>query len=220
MNCSCCGSDNINDLDNTFNSKRAQKEARRYMRKGLDKRSQKLIAYLDSHLRGVTSALDIGCGAGGVHHELLRRHLVSEVVGVDASSGYLAAAEANAKELGLADAVSYHREDFALSADQFMPADVVTMDRVICCYPHLQQLLGQAAEHSKQYLAISFPADQRWLRWPFRLADGLLTLIGSGYHPFLHPLPQILAVTQEAGLTLVHSDNHYIWRIMVFQRQA
>jgi predicted TPR repeat methyltransferase len=109
---------------------------------------------------------------------LLRRHLVSEVVGVDASSGYLAAAEANAKELGLADAVSYHREDFALSADQFMPADVVTMDRVICCYPHLQQLLRQAAEHTKQYLAISFPADQlvaslafsprRWTPHPHR----------------------------------------------------
>ena len=58
------------------------------------------------------------------------------------------------------------------------------------------------------------------MSWAFRLVDGVLTLTGSGYHPFLHPLPQVLAVTEEAGLTLVHRDSHYMWRIMVFQRQG
>ena len=219
MNCSCCGPENINDLDNTFTKKRAQKDARRYLKKGLARRSQKLVAHVEGRLPPDATMLEIGCGAGGLHHELLRRQVVGEAVGVDASSAYLAAAQENADQLGLSDAVTYCQRDFAQFADEFMPVDLVVMDRVICCYPHLQQLLGQAAERSKRFLAISFPVDEWWVRWPVRVVDALLTLTGSGYHPFVHPLSDIVTVAKHAGLKPVHRDHHYwFWRIMVFER--
>lgn len=219
MNCSCCGPENINDLDNTFTTKRAQKEARGYLKKGLARRSQKLVAHVEGRLPPDATMLEIGCGAGGLHHELLRRDVVREAVGVDASSGYLAAARENAQKLGLSEAVTYHQRDFAQFAHEFMPADLVVMDRVICCYPHLEQLLGQAAQHSKRFLAISFPFHEWWMRWPFKVIDTMLTLTGSQYHPYLHPLSGIVAVAKEAGLKPVHRDrHHFLWRIMVFER--
>src|SRR5215510_13726819 len=107
MTCPCCSPRNINDLDNTFDAANARKDARRYLKKGLDKRTRKLIAYLLAHCREPVGVLDIGCGAGGAHQELLRQGIADRAVGVDASSAYLAAAKTNVAQLNLSDRVVY-----------------------------------------------------------------------------------------------------------------
>lgn len=219
MNCSCCPPENINDLENTFNAKRAEADAQRYLKKGLDTRGRKLIAHLITHYSEPFSVLDIGCGAGGVHHELLRRGVAAQVVGVDVSSAYLAEARKNAAQLNLIEAVTYQRADFAQTPEPFAPADVVIMDRVICCYPYLQQLLGAAAVRAERFLALSFPVEAWWVRAPFFLADLLLRLFRSGYHPYLHPHAEIVATAQASGLEPVYHGRSGIWQIMVFARQ-
>jgi magnesium-protoporphyrin O-methyltransferase len=216
MNCSCCAPGDINNLDKFFNPRLAQAEAQHYLKKGLEKRAQVLIAYLLNHLTQPASILDIGCGAGGVHHELLRQGVARSVIGVDASAAYLAAAQANAVALNLTHAVTYAQRDFAQSSNEFAPAEVVLMDRVICCYPHLRQLLAPAAQRVQRYLALSFPVEAWWLRWPFYLVDAALTLFRSKYHPYLHAHAQIIALAQEAGLQLVHRDRYRWWQIMIF----
>lgn len=218
MNCSCCPPGNINDLDKTFNAARANADARDYLQNGLGKRGRKLINYLLTAANQPFTVLDIGCGAGAVHHELLRQGAAAQVVGVDASSAFLAAARENAARLGLAQNTNYHHADFALQADAFEPADVVLMDRVICCYPHLKQLLGAAAAHTGRYLALTFPLDRWWVRLPIRLFDAALTLFGSGYHPYIHRHTDILAIAASAGLHPIHHDRHTVWQIMVFAR--
>ena len=218
MNCSCCSPENINDLNNTFNADRAKKDAQQFRQKGLDKRGQKLIAPLQYSSQRPLTVLDIGCGAGGVHHELLRRGVAQTVVGVDASSAYLQAAQTNADILGLSQYITYQQADFAQTTADFEEVDLVIMDRVLCCYPHLQQLLGRAASQTKRHLALSFPLESWWLRLPFRLADLVLTLVGSGYHPYLHPHADIVAIAAEEGLRPTHQDRHFIWQIMHFER--
>lgn len=218
MNCSCCPPENVNDLANTFNAQRAEGDAQTYLKKGLSKRGRHLLAFLFNHLQSPATVLDIGCGAGGAHHELLRRGLASQVVGVDASPAYLQAAQANAEKLGVQAAVTYRQADFAQAAREFEAADVVILDRVICCYPYLHELLVPAAEHARRYLALSFPVEAGWLRLPFRLLDGLLTLFGSKYHPYLHRRAEVIAIAEAAGLQRVHRDRSGLWQIMVFAR--
>jgi magnesium-protoporphyrin O-methyltransferase len=218
MNCACCASGDINNLDTFFDPKIAQDDAKRYLKRGLDRRAQKLIAYLLAHPIESASVLDIGCGAGGVHHELLRRGVAQQAVGVEASSAYLAAAQANAATLNLSQATAYVHQDFAQSPQEFAPADLVIMDRVICCYPHLPQLLGAAAQRAQRYLALSFPVEAWWLRFPFYVVDTTLTLFRSKYHPYLHPHAKIVALARTAGLQLVHRDRDWWWQIMVFAR--
>lgn len=221
MHCSCCGPENINDLDNTFGAERARKDAKRYLKKGLDGRAKKLIAHLlGKPDNGSYTVLDIGCGAGGLHHELLRQGVARHVTGVDAASAFLEAAKTNANALNLSDAVTYHHRDFAQQHDDIDPADIVTLDRVICCYPHLEQLLGAAAQRASHYLVLSFPVESWWLRLAFRLVDGLLTLFGSGYHPYVHPHAEVVEIARQAGLQPVHRDRSNIWQIMVFERTA
>lgn len=218
MSCPCCSPRNINDLDNTFDAANARRDARRYLKKGLDKRARKLIAYLLAHARQPVGVLDIGCGAGGAHQELLRQGIANRAVGVDASSAYLEAARANAAQLNLSERVVYERQDFALTAASFAPAEVVLMDRVICCYPYLAELLGAAARHTQRYLCLSFPRDEWWTRLPYRLYDLFQALFRSKYRFYLHPYPQIIALAEAAGLRLVHTDHIGLWQILVFAR--
>jgi len=49
MQDACCAPRNINDLENTFDKKRAESEARAYLEKGADKRIKNLLAYFQNH---------------------------------------------------------------------------------------------------------------------------------------------------------------------------
>lgn len=219
MTCPCCQSKNINDLENTFGHARAQRDAEKYLKHGLDQRAEKLIAYVAGKLPPDATVMEIGCGSGAVHQELLRRSAARSAVGVDASSSYLAAAKQNAQTLNLKEKVSYLHGDFAQSAEFNIAADLVLLDRVICCYPHLEALLGKAAAQTNRYLAISFPVDRWWVHMAHRMADTVLKLIGSGYHPYVHSYAAIQSVAAAAGMQPVHTDRRHIWQIAVFERQ-
>ncbi len=218
MICPCCQPENINDLDNTFTLRRAKKEGQAYLKNGLSKRADKLIAFLHQLPNESRTTLDIGCGVGGVHQELLRQGLIESAIGIDASSAYLQIAGQNAGILHINDQTEYHHLDFAQNADQFNRANVVILDRVICCYPHLEQLLGEAANRAQDFLAISYPIDNQISRFAVKIADFFLRLTGSGYHPFVHPEPQIMGIAANAGMQLAHSDQHLFWQIRVFSR--
>lgn len=220
MVCPCCQKKDVNNLNQMFNAERVQRTAREYLQNGLDPRAAKLASFVAAHSHHPASVLDVGCGTGGLHQELLRRGVVQQAIGVDASEAAIAAARANAETLHLTDAIAYSQRDFAQDPDGFAPADVVVMDRVICCYPYLQSLLGAAAARARQLLVISFPYDDWWVRWPFRALDAALTLIGSGYHPFLHPLAEVIRVAEDAGMTPIQQDRHRIWGIIAFTRQS
>ena len=149
MPCPCCEPPGINEIETVFDSGRAKTEADAYLRAGLDARGTRLIAYLLQNSDGPLRLLDIGSGAGGVHYELLRRGLAASAVAVDASSAYIAAARTVGERLGLDSRVHYVHGDFTAAADTISPADAVILDRVICCYPNLNDLLGAVGRQSR-----------------------------------------------------------------------
>lgn len=217
--CPCCsGKEDINDLDNFFDEKYQFRHANDYLRNGLGRESQKLIAWVSQHLDGSQTVMEIGCGGGMLHHELLQTHKVHRAIGIDASAAGLKAAVRNAETLGLTDKVIYHKQDFAQNAAAHQPADLVVLDRVICCYPYLELLLGGAAEKAGRFLAISFPVENIFSKIGIKVAGWGLKLFGSGYHPYLHGHDNIRGTAEKAGLKLVHSDRHRLWKIMIFER--
>lgn len=219
MNCSCCNSPkNVNDLDNTFDLDSARDDARHYLKNGLDKRARKFSALFAGKLSGQARLLEIGGGAGALHQDLLRNGKIAHATGIDASSGYLTAARENAVELGLEEQVSYRQADFALDEEGVDSAEIVILDRVICCYPDLDQLLGKAAEHATRILAISYPVDRWYTRWTVGVVNLFLTLLGSGYHPYVHAESNIQAVAAAAGLTPTASTRHFFWQMRLFER--
>jgi hypothetical protein len=74
---------------------------------------------------------------GAIHHELLAGR-VSRAVHVDASTAHLAAAREETERRRHGGRVEFVRGDFVAIAHEMATAEVVTLDRVICCYHDME----------------------------------------------------------------------------------
>ena len=50
--------------------------------------------------------------------------------------------------------------DFAEAALEVAAADIVILNRVVCCYPDMPKLVGAAADHTREVLVLSFPKER------------------------------------------------------------
>lgn len=218
MPCTCCEPPELGDYEGMFDTEWASREADAYVRNGLETRAERLIAYLLEHCSRPLHVLDIGSGAGGVHHELLRRGLAGSAVAVEASSAYIAAARQIGKRLGQESKVHYVHGDFTAAAAAVSSADAVILDRVICCYPHLGQLLGASAGKAERYLALSYPRERWWVRLAFGLFNLYLKVKRKDFRTFVHPHKEVHSIAARAGLKQVHAETEGFWQITVFER--
>src|SRR5262249_51607764 len=109
------------------------------------------------------SVLDVGAGFGGLTFALLDRG-ASRCSVVEASASYIEAAREEAKRGGRADAIQFVHADFVEAASTIPSASVVTLDRVVCCYPSSEPLLDAAVAHAERGLALSYPRDIWYVR--------------------------------------------------------
>ncbi len=85
--------------------------------------------------------LDIGAGFGALTFELIDRGS-TRAIAVDASSSYLDAGAREATRRRKTGSIEFVHGDFVDVAATLPNADVVTLDRVVCCYPHVEPLLA------------------------------------------------------------------------------
>lgn len=220
MPCSCCEGPEFGDYEGMFDTDWAEREADAYINQGLETRSERLIAFLIEHSDGPLRVLDVGSGAGGVHHELLRRGLAASVVAVEASSAYISAARKIGERLGQDSKVEYIHNDFTAAAAGIGSADAVILDRVICCYPHLNRLLEASASKAGRFLALSYPQERWWVRLAFGLFNVYLKVKRKNFRTYVHAHSEVQSIAVEDGLRPVHSDTEGFWQITVFERVA
>ncbi len=210
----CCS---VNGLDRMFGRKTARREAREYLKKGLAERIGKLVRRVpDEHVRGA-GVLDIGCGAGGAHLELLRRGAGS-AVGVEVSAAYAEAAQGLATELGHGDAVEYRLGDFVAMQAEIAPADIVVLDRVVCCYPDMPALVAASAARAGRFYLLVAPREKWYFRVFARAVRFGMWLVRREFRFFLHSLEEIDRRLATAGLTKAFEDEGLLWRSTLFAR--
>jgi hypothetical protein len=164
--------------------------------------------------------LDIGGGVGALQHALLEAG-ASGVVGVDASPAYLRTAKEEAERRGHADRVSYRYGDFVEMAETVDPADMVTLDRVICCYPDVEALVGRSAERARRLYGLVHPREAWWTRLGLAVLNLGLRLARRPFRAYVHPVETVDAVAQEKGLSLRTRESvGPIWQIAVYDRSA
>jgi len=137
-----------------FDARKAAEESARFQKKGPGSTTRLLRDGLmkAGFVEGVL--LDIGAGVGALTFELLD-HGISRAVAVDASSSYLAVAAAEAARRGQTKHVQFVHGDFTTVAPRLPRAAIVTLDRVVCCYPLAEPLLSRAMGHAERALALS-----------------------------------------------------------------
>jgi 2-polyprenyl-3-methyl-5-hydroxy-6-metoxy-1,4-benzoquinol methylase len=143
-----------------FNHKVAKRDLRRYRRRGADATTRLLLAELRRRPLEGRHLLDVGGGIGVISGELSDARVASAVT-VEASPAYLEVAQREVRPKYGSRPTQFVLGDFAVIAGTLPDADVVTLDRVVCCYPDPEALLGAAAAKTRQVLAFTYPRD-RW----------------------------------------------------------
>jgi len=212
---SCCH--HCQAAEQLFDRRDAARRLARYQRRGAQGTTGLLVAALCA--AGVANAtlLDIGGGVGVVHHELLRAG-AAQATDVDASSAYLAAARGESARLGHAERVTYVHGDFVALAASVAPAEIVTLDRVICCYPAMPALVGAAAAHATRLIGLVYPRDVWWVRTGVRAVNLGLASQRSAFRLFCHPTAAVDAELRRGGLTLRLQHSSGPWQVVVYER--
>ncbi|HET7373495.1 MAG TPA: class I SAM-dependent methyltransferase, partial [Gemmatimonadaceae bacterium] len=162
------------------------------------------------------SVLDIGGGVGAVHHTLLDSG-AREAVHVDVSPDYIAAAQEEVGRRGHGDRVRFVRGDFVQVARELPNADVVTLDRVICCYPDMDLLVGNAALKTRRLFGAVYPRDVWWVRPVVRTINLVLRIRRTAFRVFVHSPAAIDGVLRRNGLELVTRHRTVVWEIVVYE---
>jgi magnesium-protoporphyrin O-methyltransferase len=212
MPCNCC-----EITDHTFGEDSARADIRSYRKHGPARQTKLLLQAIRSlNLRGA-ELLDIGGGIGAIHHELLE-DTVQAATHVDASSAYLQEAKAEAARRGHGARVRFLHADFTDIASDVANADIVTLDRVVCCYPDFRRLLQAAAGRSRRALAFTYPRETWYLRLGLTIINFLQRLRKDPFRVFLHPAAEMEALLKREGFERVSLRRLFVWEIALYQR--
>jgi len=161
--------------------------------------------------------LDIGGGLGGVQHELIDKGVL-RTTHVDASRAYLQAAQEEAGDRNLLDKITFVAGDFVEVGEKIPQADIVTLDRVVCCYDDMQGLIRLSAKKARRTYGLVFPRDIWLFKLFLPIANFVLKLRGSSFRIFLHSTQQIEGIIKSTGLSLETKQKAGFWQILVFNR--
>ena len=211
-----CGCDGFTEI---FDQRTARHDLERYRRDGPDGTTRLLIEMIRTAGLGGETLLDIGAGVGVIGHELLRDG-VRQAVLVDGSPAYQAAARVEATARGTLDQMAFVEGDFVRVADRVERADVVTLDRVVCCYPDVDALVRASSEKATRLYGLVLPRDRAVTRLGLGLLNAWYRLRGRAYRAFVHPNARVDALAAEAGLRPTAEAATMFWRVVLYARAA
>lgn len=190
--CKTCGEADLDQIGRYW-----ARDLERLRKRGPGVESQLLLDVILAQGVEGASLLDVGAGVGAVHLALLEAG-AARAVDVDASREYLAAARTEAERRGLVDRVDRRYGDVVELAADLPPADIVTADSVIFCYPYLAPMLGALVRSRPQLVGLTYATDAWWFRAWMRLSD--VVWVG------------------EAGYAVIYDRGTWRWRVVVFRQ--
>jgi magnesium-protoporphyrin O-methyltransferase len=103
-------------------------------------------------------------------------------------------------------------------ADEIKTADIVTMDRVICCYHDMPALVHAAAAKADKYIGLVYPRDTWWLKWASHLPNFGLWLFRNPFRLFIHATTAVDAILQEYGFQRQLHKRTFLWQTLLYHR--
>lgn len=210
----CCQCEGI---EREFDAAEARARLKEYHKQGLRGTTRALVEALKAEGVGGAELLDIGGGVGGIQHALLAAGAAS-AVHIDASSAYLQAAGEEARRLGLGQRIRFQHGDFVALAPEVAAADVVTLDRVICCYDDMPGLVGRSIERARHLYGLVYPRDEWWTRLGVRAGNLGLRCSRSPFRIFCHPTAAVDGLIRSYGFRQRFHQRTWLWQVAVYAR--
>ncbi len=201
-----------------FFNKQARGLEKLFRKKGLRKEQK----YLAEGIRacGLTNAdlLEIGCGVGGLHLSLLKEG-AGRATGFDISERMLAGAHRLSAEMGVQERTQYRQGDFVELHETAPKAEITILDKVLCCYKNVRELITRSTAKTQRVYAVSYPRDHVFARSFFKFAVFLFTLFRASFRPYYHSPRQIVQWITAEGLEKTYERNTRLWVVQVFKRK-
>jgi len=202
-----------------FSDRAAADGLKRYRRKGTDPTTRELIDVIVAEGIEGRTVLDIGGGIGAIQLELLAAGAAS-TESVDASPPYVAAAREEAARRGLADRTRHLEGDFVALAGAVPPADVVTLDRMVCCYSDMPALVDRSIDHARRMIGLVYPRDSWWTRAIATVMNTLGRMTRGPMRWYVHREPRLDARIRAAGFERRYLRRHALWQVALYVRVA
>lgn len=211
----CCG--HCRDAGDFFNERTARRELKRYRRRGPDKPTLHLIRSIQNAGVHEKILLDIGGGIGAIQFELFEKGL-QHSVNVDASEAYQRVSKDEAEKRGYSDNASYVFGDFVQLAHSIPEADIVTLDKVICCYPDFQKLLQLSLQKCGRVYGLVYPRVNWFTKIGFRLINLWFRIKSSEFRTYLHSTKVVDEIIRENGFQKSSYKTTILWQVVVYER--
>jgi magnesium-protoporphyrin O-methyltransferase len=164
--------------------------------------------------------LELGSGTGALSVALVSRG-AARADGIDLSPGSVVAARQRAAQAGVEDRATFEVGDGATQS--LTPHDWVILDRVICCYGHMDELLANALAAARTRFCFTVPESRGWRG----LAARAVVLVENITRPFrpascpgyVHDVRAIEARLAAAGFKLRSATRGY-WYTAVWDKPA
>jgi magnesium-protoporphyrin O-methyltransferase len=200
-----------------FFSKNSKRYAKTFRKKGLAKEQRLLLDGILSTSPAEKTVLDIGCGIGALHLSLLGAGAAS-AVGVDTAEGMIAYARTLAREKGIEERTSYHIGDFVPLHDSLAAADITILDKVVCCYENVDELVGLSLDKTTAVYALTFPRPHIAVRFFFSIPIVAGKLLRWSFRPYWHDWQKMVAQIERSGFSESYAGATMLWSVKVFRR--
>ena len=178
-----------------------------------------MIAIISARALSGMRVLEIGGGIGRIQAELLVTGADQGEV-VELVPAYEPYARELARETGLEGRTSFRIVDILEEPDAVEPADIVVLNRVVCCSPDGVDLAAAAARLARRTLVLSFPRDVVWVRAGISLLNASFRLRRNPFRAYVHRPNALLAAANSEGLHIAEGEHGAFWQWATLERAA
>jgi len=209
--CQCQG------IETMFDKKTAERELKRYLKKGPTKTTGMLLDAI--HKEGVQGLdfLDIGGGIGAIQYDLIKAG-ASSGTSIEASSAYIDLVKEEIHKKSLAEIIDFKHGDFTAIASDVHSADIVTLDKVICCYDDMSELVMLSSKLARKIYAVIYPRDVWWTNLALPFLNFYPIVKGSSFRVFIHPTKKVEEIIFGNGLKRKYYATTFFWQVAIFTK--
>ena len=203
--------------DQHFNDAVAGKDLQAYHQGRFNRTTRILLKALRPRAAGVSSLLDIGGGTGVILHEMLDGSAMAATF-VEIASAYLRVAREEAEKRGYEGRVRFMQGDFVSLSGNISGAELVTLDRVVCCYPDVERLIELSASRSLKWYALSYPRDKWWVRLAIRFENWNRRRSGDPFQVYIHSETLMDKFIRREGFSRQFHARTLTWCVAIYLR--
>ena len=200
-----------------FKPRVARRSLKRHRKKGLDDLERRMVAAASGPGLDGVRVLEIGGGIGTLQAELLDRGADQGEV-VELVSAWEPYARELARERRIEERTSFRVADVLGRPESVEEADIVVLNRVVCCSPDGIALAAQAAHLARRTLVLSFPRDLLWVRAAMAAMNAGFRILRRQFRVFVHSPAELVRAAEGEGLSLVESGQGSLWAFAALRR--